>query len=193
MSVVIAIKDKNKIWMGCDSQMTLGHIKLKADNKSFCKIWEIPGCHNGLMGSVGYCRDAQVIQCDEQLVDEAFQYKNLISYGYVVKVLVEKVYKTLAEKRCIDKDNNGNLVNTLRSCFIFAYKDQAYLIREDLSVFPIDDYLVCGCGDEIAIGVLENNKKKKPRDRIIEAIRAVAENDCYVDDNIVIACTNQKE
>lgn len=189
MSVVVAIKDKNKIVIGCDSQVSYGHLKSKLDNELCCKIWDIENCKKGIMGVVGSLRDGQIIQCEEHLIDELKQFKNEVNYKYVVKILVNKIYELLFNNNRIKKDTHGNYQDYIGSSFIFAYKDMAYLIDRDLTVLPIEDYIVIGCGDEIAMGVLENNKGKSAEERILEAIKTCSEKSSGIDSNIVIKTT----
>jgi len=44
MSVVVAIKDKNKVWMGADLQCTSGEQKIILKNPNNFKIWKIQNC-----------------------------------------------------------------------------------------------------------------------------------------------------
>jgi ATP-dependent protease HslVU (ClpYQ) peptidase subunit len=189
MSIVIAIKEKNRIVMGCDSQVSCGYLKEKLDNKNCCKIWEVENCKNGLMGCVGSLRDLQVIQCEENLIDKLKQFEGKIDYKYVVNNLTDKMYDILCHHRCVNKDNHGNCENYMNSQFIFAYKDMAYLISNFLEITPIGDYLVIGCGDQIATGILENNKNKTAEERIREVIKSCADKSNGIDNNIVIKNT----
>ena len=192
MSIVIAIKEKNRIVMGCDSQVSCGYFKEKLDNKNCCKIWEIENCKSGLMGCVGSLRDLQVIQCEENLIDKLKQFEEKIDYKYVVNNLTDKMYNTLCHHRCINKDTHGDCENYMNSQFIFAYKDMAYLINNYLEVTSIDDYLVIGCGEEIVKGILDSNKDKMVDERIIEAITYCSEKSIGIDKNIIIKRTNFK-
>lgn len=190
MSVVIAIKADNKIFVGCDSQVSFNyHRKEQLDNKDVCKVWEIDNCKNGLMAVVGSLRDGQLIQCQEMLINELDQLKKNINYKYVVKHLTKSIFDILSANNRANRDSLGNYDGTINSSFIFAYRDMAYLIDSDLSVMPIVDYLVCGCGDELAIGVLENNKFKAPEERITEAIQVCAKKSSGVDNSVVIKTT----
>lgn len=190
MSVVIAIKEGKKIIMGCDSQVSKGyHRKEQLDNKNVCKIWEIENCKNGLMGVVGSLRDGQLIQCQEHLIEELAQLKGIVDYKYVVTQLTKKIFDVLSVNNRANRDNFGNYDGTMNSNFIFAYKDMAFLITGEFCVTPIVDYLVCGCGDELAIGVLESNKDLSPQERIEEAIKVCSKKSTGVDDCIIIKTT----
>lgn len=188
MSIIIAIKEKDRIVIGCDSQVSKGHLKYRLDNKNCCKIWALSDCENAIMGACGSLRDAQVVQFESGLIPKLAILEGKIDLRFVVKELVEKIYSVLCNARCVDRVDNG-FANTINSEFIFAYKNMAYLISQDLCVTPIKDYLVCGCAEEVAIGVLENNKHLDVEKRISEAISVCAKKDCFVDNNIIIKST----
>ena len=190
MSVVIAIKEKNSIIMGCDSQVTIGQLKDRL-SKDHNKIFKIKNCKHGLMGVVGFCRDSQLLSVQDNLIDKLHILENKIDYDYVVKNLYSDIYKVLLDNNRIDKDSNGNNVNYTNNHYIFAFKDSAWLICCDGTVFEIDDYLVTGSGEEIAIGVLENNKGKSAEERIKEAIKSCSDKTIYVDNKVVIKSTKE--
>lgn len=187
MSVVIAIKDKNKIILGCDSQVTQGGNK-NVLSKDSCKIFNIKNCPNGILGSVGGLRESQILQCQDNLIDELKILKNEINYKYCVLDLFDKIYKVLLNKNMIYK-KDAEYVNYTNNEFIFAYKDTAFLISAFGCIVEIEDYLVIGSGEEVAIGVLENNKNKTPETRIREAIKVCSEKTLYIDNNVKILST----
>lgn len=189
MSLVIAIKEKNKIIMGCDSQISGEWNKSTVDNKSFSKIFDILDCKKSLFGVVGRCRDAQLIQTEENLIDELKMFKNEINYKYVVRDLWNRLYKLLCDNNCVEKDEYNNYKNHIESAFIFAYKDTAFEIGSYGDVFEIQDYIAIGSGYDVAVGVLENNKNKTAEERIKEAIKIASEKTLFVDNNIVIKTT----
>ena len=184
MSVVIAIKEKDHIIMGCDRQVTGGGLKFKTPSK----IFEIKNCPNGLLGVVGTLRGSQVLQVQDNLIDELKILKGEIDFKYCVLDLYDKIYEIFKNNRLIPKENNEYL-NHIDCDFIFAYKDKAFSIDGYGCVFEIDDFLVIGSGFETAQAVLLNNKHKKATTRIKEAIKACAEKTLYIDNDIVFKST----
>lgn len=183
MSVVIAIKDKNKIIMGCDSQATFGNIK-NSLNATHNKIFKVKNAKHCLMGVVGSCRDSQLLSVSE-IANDLELYKD--EYEWVVKNLFHNIYGVLLENNRIDKDDKGDWIKSTQNDYLFAYKNKAYLMSGvDGAVIEIDDYLVIGSGAEVAIGVLENNKNKLPKERIREAIKACSDKTLYIDNNVII-------
>ena len=188
MSVVIAIKEKDHIVIGCDKQVTMGELKLKTPSK----IFDIKNCPNGIIGVVGNLRGAQLLQVQDNLIDELKILKNEIDFKYCVTELYEQIYNIFKAYRLVEKKNN-EFVNYLDCDFIFAYKDKAFSIDSYGCVFEIDDFLVIGNGFETAQAVLLGNKKKNAETRIKEAIRACAEKTLYIDNDVVIKSTEEKK
>lgn len=186
MSVVIAIKENNKIIMGCDGQATFGNIK-NSLNTTHSKIFKVKNAEHCLMGVVGSCRDSQLLSVSE-IADDLELYKD--EYEWVVKNLFRNIYDVLLENNRIDKDDKGDWIKSTQNDYLFAYKNKAYLMSGiDGAVIEINDYLVIGSGAEVAIGVLENNKGKSAEERIREAIKACADKTIYVDNNVIIKRT----
>lgn len=189
MSVVIAIKEKNKIVLGCDSQTTYGNIKNTLKGES-TKIFEVKGLNKSYMGVVGNCRDSQLLSVSDKILDPLTAVTGAVDYEWAVKCLYHSIYAILLENNRIDKDANGNWEKHTGNDYIFAYKGNAYLVSGvDGAVLEIDDYLVIGSGTEVAIGVLENNKDKPAEERIREAIKACSDKTLYVDNNVIIRRT----
>lgn len=186
MSVVIAIKDKNKIIMGSDSQATSGGLRYTLP-QSAGKIAISPQSKHILIGGVGNTRDAQVIQNCKNLIPEINILKDDINFQYVVNELTMNVYNVLRNMNRVCTNNNG--IAQIESTFIFAYKDEAWLIGNDLTVIPIEDYLVIGSGVEVANGVLENTKDLDAVTRIKQAIEACNKKTIYIDNNVQILHT----
>lgn len=189
MSVVIAIKHKNKIYLGCDSQVTQGKDKLSLP-PTHTKVFPLNAHPEIIVGAVGSLRDAQIISVEDNIIDDIAIYKNELCFNYMVKNLFSNVYAVLAKYNRIPKDSNGNLENYIDDNFIFAFKDKAWLLTCEGCVFEIKDYLVCGSGSDVAKGSLDLTKDvKNPVDRIKAAIKSCADNTLYVDSNITILTT----
>ena len=76
MSVVVAIKQDDKIYIGADSQTTRGGTRTTLKNPNNYKIWKVRGVDNCLIGHVGNLRDANVVRYTLKQIEE---YE---SYGY---------------------------------------------------------------------------------------------------------------
>ena len=69
MSLVVAIKDKDRVVLGADKQVSTGGTK----DHTNTKIWKLEELPGAIIGSVGAARASQIIQYS-QIID-----KNLIT------------------------------------------------------------------------------------------------------------------
>lgn len=197
MSLVVAIKTDEGIVMGCDTQVSYGGNKYSLSDNTSCKIWDIVNCPYGLMGSVGMLRDSQLISA-HAIIDPNKIITESIDFDYVVCDLYSTICSILESYHRISLeptyDKEGNFIPpVLNNEFIFAYKDKAYQISQEGCVRTIDDYLVIGSGSDIATGVLDNNTNKPPETRIIEAITTCNKNTLYIDNNVILSYTYEKD
>ncbi len=186
MSVVVAIKKDGKVFLGCDSQVTIGGTRATLKNPNNYKIWKVNGASNCLMGIVGVVRDACVIKTMDGLVTDYNIYKNEINYSFVVNKLVKAIIERLKEVNFLKKDGP---FESMDSDFLFAYKDQLYYISGYGAVLEIDDYVAIGCGKNEAVGSLLSTEGLDPVERIIKSIKASAVNGLYVDYPIILTDT----
>ena len=184
MSLVIAIRDKDRVVLGADKQGSVSDFK----DHSCTKIWPVAELPGALMGGVGSARASQIIQF-ANIID-----KNLIDKDISTDFIICSLAPTIAEglKRngfnLTAKDND--LCELMPNSFIFAYKDKAWMIWNDLSVTEIGDYLAIGSGADVARGALFATKKEKnPFERIVISIDAAAESTLFVDDGIDLLAT----
>ena len=192
MSIIIAIKEGDHIVMGCDSQITDGFIKTTTMDP-FCKIWRVINASDSstsfdtyssdvFMAGVG---DGRVIQL-VSLMTDLIKFKD-VKYDYLSVNLFDKLFDYLKSK--------GQVTCKERPCmpsgesFIIAYKDSAFLMDSLGFIHVINDYLVIGSGEEIAIGSLEATKHLDAKERIKIAIKICSDKVIYVDNNIYIMDT----
>ena len=190
MSVVVAIKDGGKIYLGADYQVTKGGTRKTLKNPNNYKIWKVIGTENCLMGHVGYLRDANIVRLMDRLVTEYSVYKNYVDYEYVVKNIVPNIVDELKSYGMIKDDK---FVDSINSEFIFAFKDQLFVIGMDRSVIEVNDYVAIGSGEDQAVGSLLSTEGLDPKERIVRAIKASAVCDIYVDYPIILSDTESTE
>ena len=184
MSLVIAIKDKNRIVLGADKQISAGDSK----NHASTKIWEVPDLEGAIMGGVGSARASQVIQyssiVDKNLIDSD------LSTNFIVCSLAPTIAQTLKANGVVVDVPNEGLCELMPNSFICAYKDKAWMIWNDLSVSEIEDYFAIGSGSDVAQGALFATKDKDPFTRIVTSIDAAAETTLFVDNGIDLLATD---
>lgn len=191
MSVVVAIREGNKIFLGADSQVTKGGSRTTLKNKNNYKIWKVDGVDNCMMGHVGNVRDANIVRLMGGLVDDYDEFRERVNYRFVVKYIVPEIIKELEQAHFLKLDNG--YLEYLNSSFIFAYRDKLFYINTDATVMEIDDYVAIGSGSQEALGSLLTTEGQNPKRRLVKAIKASAANDIYVDYPIIISDTDSCE
>ena len=192
MSVVVAIKENGKIYLGADSQVTKGGTRTTLKNPNNYTIWKVDGLPYVMMGSVGDVRDANIIRLLKNVVDDYDEFYDRVDYRFVVKYLVPEIIKSLREAHYL-KGNTDDYMDVMESSYVFAYKDKLYYINADCSVIEIDDYIAIGSGADQAIGSLLSTEKEDPRSRIVKAIKSSAACDIYVDYPIILSDTENED
>ena len=180
MSLVIAIKDKDRFILGADKQASGWNNK----NHTATKIWftEYEGC---CIGSVGYARASQVIQYIKGLLDNAGFGKDALDDAFIHLQLPRTLYETLKAHGVIADMPDQTF--TLPNAFFIAYKDRCWKIWEDLTVDEVEEYDAIGSGQDIALGVIETSymyNEKNPYQIIANAIDIAAEKTLFVDHEI---------
>ena len=187
MSLVIAIKEKDRIVLGADKQSSAGGTK----DHTNTKIWRLDELPGAVMGSVGSARASQIIQY-ANIIDKNLLGKELDT-EFIVRVLAPTIAGGLKANGIVVDSSDGAKCDLMPNAFIFAYKDKAWTIWHDLSVSEIDEYFAIGSGSEVARGVLFATPEKNPFERIVTSIEAAAESTLYVDNGINLLVTNEQE
>lgn len=185
MSLVVAIKDKDRIVLGADKQASTGNSK----DHTNTKIWTVEELPGALMGGVGSARASQIIQYS-QVIDKNFT--GPINTEFVICALVPTIAATLKANGIATTASEEDSCTMIPNVFIFAYKEKAWVIWHDLSVVEIADYFAIGSGADVARGALFATKEKNPFERIVTCIDAAAESTLFVDDGIDLLTTNNK-
>lgn len=184
MSLIVAIRDKNRIVLGADKQMSCGNSK----NHLTTKIWEVPSLNGAIMGSVGSARATQVVQYAD-IIDKNMIYNNIIPTEFIVNSLIPNLKALLKANNINITTPDDSPCELMPNSFIFAYYNRAWLINSDFTVIELFNYEALGSGADIAKGALYASFDKTPFERIILGIDAAAENTLYVDNEIEILTT----
>ena len=191
MSVVVAIREGNKVYIGSDSQVTKGGSRTTLNNPNNYKVWKVDGVDHCLMAHVGNVRDGNVVRLIRGIIDEYDEFYERVNYSFVVKYIVPEIIKTLKDAHFL-KMNDG-YIDCMDSSFLFAYKDKLFSINGDCSVIEINDYVAIGSGSNEAIGSLLSTEGQNPKKRIVKAIKSSAASDIYVDYPIILTDTESTE
>lgn len=188
MSLIVAIKDRDRFVFGSDRQASFGQNK----SHDATKIWPVEGLPGAIMGSVGTVRGAQLIQYNNIIDLNAVAANGGPCTTYVVNSLVPSIYKCLkANGMTVTTEGgaDGDSTYWLPNIYLFAYEDQAWCVWHDLTVIEIENYKAIGSGSDVADGVLFATSKQNPFERIATSIAAAAETTLFVDMGIDILAT----
>jgi len=182
MSLVIAIRDKDRIVLGSDKQSSYGVNK----QHDATKIWESVDIPGALIGGVGMMRASQIIQYNK-IVDLNELSDTGLTTEFIINSVVPGIVSQLQSHGVFcgqieEKDVGSSIM--IPNTFIFAFEDRAWIISPDLSVSELGDYLAIGSGSDVANGALYATPDKNPFERIVTSIKAAAETTLFVDDEI---------
>ena len=90
MSLVIGIKEKGKVIMASDSQVTVRGTRKTSSSKANYKIWHPEEQDSVLIGTVGSVREMNITKYIAGLVDELKLHKNTIDMEYISTKIVKK-------------------------------------------------------------------------------------------------------
>lgn len=192
MSLVIAIKDKERVVLGADKQVSYGNNK----DHSCTKIWEVAGLPGAIMGGVGSARASQIIQyadiIDKNTINDDMGIEFIIRYLAPTLVAVLNANGVPCEVPTDPETGMKGGCVMMPNAFLFAYRDRAWMIWHDLSVTEIEEYLAIGSGSDVAKGALFATQGQNPFERIVTAIDAASEATIGVDDGIDLLVTEER-
>lgn len=166
MSVIIAIKDKNRVVVGVDSRMSSCDYYFDSYSRR-PKAIHINEKRDIIVGGVGNIGLVDVIK----LILAEYPVKEIYSLdrNYIVKYIIPALVVNVRDYKMSDKENK------MDGILLIAVKDKAYVIMGDYSVEEIDGYVAEGSGREAALGSLYTSSiiySMSPEDRIRMAIEA---------------------
>lgn len=193
MTVVVAVKDRQKGWMiGSDSQWGYGSWAkgVLANKETNCKINEVHDCCGAFIGGTGTIRALQLVNQIPELIPYKVQYEDgELEFDYMVKEMFTKIHSSLLSYKTIQSDDE-----TVPISILITYKDNGFIMCTDGTIMPLDKYGAIGCGDNVAMGSLKSTEgDPNTRNRIIMAIKAARDRSPGVGGDIVILSKDGRE
>ena len=189
MSVAIAIKQNDKVYVGVDSLTSCGFSKITLSNPNNYKMWKTRGLDNSLMAHTGNARDMGVVKF-QNYIPEVRSLTQDIDFEFVQTELMYDIFDSCKERGFVNDNDEGP---SLTSSYLFTYQDKIYLLNTDLTVIEFNDYAAIGSGKDSALGSLASSKNDPVEIRIIKAIIAASNIDLHVGFPIIISNTESTE
>lgn len=167
MSVVIGFKQKDKVWLACDKQVTTGERKAFLANHH--KIIAVPERDGVIIGSVGVLRGINLLETNNNYIDELTYYKEGIDYNYMVNAFPILVNDLYVAHGMIGEDEQ---TLNLRNEFLVATDTHLFEVGWDGSVMESQMFAAIGSGAELAFGVLSSYPVKEYSDKeVVDILR----------------------
>lgn len=192
MSVVVAIKDEDRVWMACDSQVSKGWSKHTLTNKNNYKICRPNNEKDTLVGIVGSLKYQNALSVQDSFISELTVLKNEFNFKVMVEKIVPKLFN-IANQYNTSSKVEGQDYKRLDSRVLFAHKDQLFSVSSDGAVTEIDGFASVGSGEDYAYGYLKQSEGEDVKSRIIKAVKSACETDLYVNYPIIVTNTVDHE
>ena len=165
MSVMVAIKDKNRVVVGVDVRMSCGEAYVDSYPRR-PKAIHVNNKRDIIVGAVGNIGLVDIIR--QQIAEYQEKDLYLIDRPWIVKFLIPALSVSVRDYEMTDKEGK------MDGMLILAIRDRAYLITGNYTVEEIMDYAADGSGRDAALGSLYTTSKTSmsPEDRIKIAIEA---------------------
>ena len=176
MSVVMAVKQGDRIWFGADTQTTRGGDRYNQLSPNDYKVMKFD---NGvLLSATGETVTSQILLAhpDWFTVDE----KKGLTKEHIVTKIIPKIYETLEEEDLLEKEDKGT-PPVMKCTLLMAYKDKLFEICRDLQVIRYEDYQATGSGaNAINYGLSKIDKTKDINEQLLRLLRISAKLDSNV-------------
>ena len=194
MSVVIAIKDGDKILMGGDCQVSYGGNKSTLVSPNLMKVWEVEGHPNTIMGGVGALRDLNIAYANDEYYDTTRdKLGEELDFKFMVNKVVPNILNLFTDHgRAV---NNNGVVTLNGSSFLFAQKDKCYMIDTDGCLLDLTydgECIAIGSGSTIAqsaYNTLQDIESLTAEEKLLKALIQACEEDLHVNYPVYIRDT----
>lgn len=155
MSIVLAAKDGDKIFIGCDSVVVFGENKYTAKQSKI--IRKLVVTSNGdmrvmLIGVTGHPRPRTVFHYKVLLPEHDVE--TMDDYEYISTVVIDKLFCRMEESGCLGEDSESRIRATDAN-FLIVYNNHIYMIDNIFYVLePSGNIIAVGSGAQLAIGAL---------------------------------------
>ena len=191
MSVVLAVKDGDRILMAGDSQVSRGSVKMTLNSFNSMKVFKVNGHEGMVMGVAGAYRDSNILSTMDSLYDPILDKAHEeIDFKFVVRNVVPALINELNEWGRVSNDADAGY--TSKSTILLAKDDKCYNIDHDFSVTELcydGEAMAIGSGADISLAVynaLADIEGMDIKEKLIKAVSQACQDDLYVNFPIII-------
>lgn len=169
MSVIVAVKENGVIYMGADSQTTMGSRKTNQLNETSYKVVRLD---NGIL--VGFCGRVAARQTILSMKDVVtLSEEGTLTKRHIVKEIIPKFVDKMQQ---IGDEESGSLCVGI----MLAHKDKLYRITSSLDVIHLNEIGSDGAGNDLVNYALFEMQNLSVRERILTALEESARRDSSV-------------
>lgn len=160
--MIITLKDEKMVYIAIDAGNTYNDIHYEDIlHEENLKMWRVPETTDCIMASnAAGSMEINQIRYQPLSVAPIIDEKNIMAD--IIEVL-KKVYK----------DCETSTEDIKRHTFILAKGDKAFEILDGCFCMEIEDFNVCGYGDDVAYGAMSIYQNSSPIERILASFRTV--------------------
>ena len=176
MSVVMAVKQGDRIWFGADTQATRGGDRY---NQLSPNDYKVTMFDNGvLLSATGETVTSQILLAHPEwfTVDG----EKGLTKEHIVTKIVPQIYETLEAEDLLEKDDKGT-PPIMKCTVLLAYKDKLFEICRDLQIIRYEDYQATGSGaNAINYGLARIDKTQDINEQLLRLLKISAKLDSNV-------------
>ena len=184
MSVLIAIKDKDRVVVGVDTRMCCGP-SFTDSYKQRPKAYHIDSKRSVIVGGVG---NIGLVDLMKMVMENHINNLDSIDRSYIVRYIVPKLINEVKAFSMEDKEHK------MDGEVLIAIKDRGYVIHGDYCVEELESFTAIGSGTDSANGSLFTTELfiTSTEDRIAIAIEATGHCISNVSSEAIIGDTSGK-
>lgn len=184
MSVIIAVKENGIVYMGADSQTTIGD-NYEKENRLNENDFKIHKLENGMLaGLCGKVKSSQRILYDKDIL--TLDKNGMLTKEHILTHIIPKLLEKIDE---IGEREKGNINSSL----ILAHNDSLYKIDGKLRVKKCTEYAKDGSGSKNVDFPLHYYRNLPIKERIITTLQESARRDLNVSGPFVLIDTKEQK
>lgn len=175
MSIVIAYKRNDVVYMGADTKRSRGLFTTTIESENDMKIHRIG--ENMLIGAVGAVSNIQTMIDNRE---EWFNTKGKpLTKKFIVTNVIPAFFNTLLKERKIEIEDGKSPI--AKCCFCITDGKRIFHINDFFMVTELSDFCAIGCTENIAYAYIRNAKEDKD---VNEIILSALRGSVYRDDGV---------